>query len=83
MSKIKNQMLEPQIVKIQQSIYSSDGLKSILVKNKDNSMTYQEKEPSSVNAILEILNGRDKAYFMVQVVVGKINILEEVENQKF
>lgn len=81
MSKIKDLMLEPQVVKIQQSIYSSDGIKSILVKSKDGLVRYQETEPNAVNAIVDMLKGRDKAYFMAQIIPNKINILEEIVSQ--
>lgn len=83
MSKIKERMLEPMIVKVQQSLFSSDNKKIVLIYNEDKSIYTETSNNVFVDKILEVLKDRPKAYLNVQLGMNDINILEEVEKQNW
>jgi len=66
------------IVKIQQSLATSEGETQMLVYNEDRS--YEFERPLTEWA-RQVLKGRPKAYFEMEVVPGGFRLLGEVEPQ--
>lgn len=67
------------IVKIQQSLFNSEGNKSILVYDESKEFMYQTDNPEEVNPIVELLGDRSKAYFNAEIVDTRFQIDIEVE----
>ena len=69
----------PFIVKLQQSLYSSDDVKTCLIYNKSKSIYYETDVSDEIRDLIKILKGRPKAYFKVRLSKDKkIQIIEEV-----
>jgi len=83
MGKIKKLMLGPLIIKVQQSMFSSDNRKIILIYNEDKSIFTETSDEKIVDKVLDILKDRPKAYLLAQLGIKDINILEEVEKQNW
>lgn len=70
------------IVKVQQSQYSSNGLKSIFVYDEKRDHLYETSNQDEVKPVLEILKNRPKAYFHAELnKENKVVILKEAETQ--
>lgn len=70
------------IVKVQQSIVSSDGIKRVLVYDEDRQNHYEGPIPKEIE---ETLAGRLKAYFYADVPIrpGFVTLLEEAPEQSW
>lgn len=66
------------IIKLQQSLFDSDGIKSCMIYDEKKKYEYITDSPDEVNDLLKLLKDRPKAYFEVQVVDTKIHIIKEV-----
>lgn len=72
------------IVKVQQSLSSSDGVKSILIYNQDGSIWHESFEPEEVKPVLELLGDEPKAYYTAKLTPeGKIELLARTENKSW
>lgn len=63
------------IIKVQISLFTSEGSPQALFYNKRKSVVYQE---TASLELLAIMNGRTKAFFKAIVVNSKLGIGEEV-----
>jgi hypothetical protein len=68
------------IVKIQQSITTTANNKQCLIYSKSGRVNYQGDLPEDLEVVLR---GRLKAYFKAKVVDTRIQILEEVKEQRW
>ena len=71
------------IVKIQQSLFSSEGVKSVMIYDETREFMYQTDNPEETASIVELLGDRSKGYFNAEIVDTKFNILDEVEEQEW
>lgn len=70
------------IVKIQQSLSSSDGLRHCLIYDKKRKVFYEADTPEEVDPLVKLLSERPKAYFNAELdKKRKIIILSEAEDQ--
>lgn len=72
------------IVKIQQSLESSDDIKVIMIYNEDRSFQEMSDDPVTIKPLLKMLGNRPKAYFKVKEDKNTLSefglvILDEVE----
>ena len=66
------------IVKVQQSQYTTTNYRQVLVYNEDRSVYLEGDLPKKLG---KLLGDRHKAYFKIEIVDNKLNILGEVEAQ--
>ncbi len=72
------------IVKIQQSLNSSDGVKSVLIYNEDKSIMHESRNPEEIAPLLKVLGDRPKGYFDADLnAEGRLGIIKEVEQQSW
>lgn len=70
------------IIKIQQSLNSSDKEKHVLIYDKNKKYIY-EANKQEVPPLLELLGKRPKAYFEAELVNTKFEVHKEVETQNW
>lgn len=72
------------IVKVQQSLASSDGVKAVLIYNEDKSMLHESNTPEEIQPLLAVLGDEPKAYFEADLSPeGKLGIIARVEDQNW
>lgn len=72
------------IVKIQQSLSSSDGVKAILIYNKDKTVFHESRKLAVIKPLLTALGDEPKGYFNADLSPeGKLGIIERVEDQNW
>lgn len=69
------------VVKIQQSLYSSDSVKSVLVYDKDRTVFFQSEDPKIVNPLVERLGDEPKKYFKAAVAGKELKLYEEMKDE--
>ena len=76
-------MLEPIILKVQTSQFSSDNLKTILIYNKDKSILFETNNTEFVGKVMEVMKDQTKAFIKAQLTPNDINVLEVTDNQNW
>ena len=72
------------IVKVQQSLSSSDGVKAVLIYNKDKSVMHESRDPEANKPLLDVLGDEPKAYFEADLSPeGKLGIIARIEDQNW
>jgi hypothetical protein len=71
------------IVKVQASLFSSDGKGSCLIYNETRDIQYETSDPKEIKPIMAVLKGRPKVYFEAEVVNTKIELRKEVKTQNW
>lgn len=71
------------IVKIQQSLNSSDDKKRILVYDKVRILFFESEEPAVVLPLLDKLGKEPKKYFKAKIEGNQLKIFEEMKNQEW
>ena len=69
------------IVKVQLSLFSSNGLKRAFIYDKSRENEYETEDDDEVTFIESILDGKPKAYFNADIVNKQFVINEQVEAQ--
>ena len=69
------------IVKIQQSLFHSEGETSVLIYDESREHMYETSDPTETGPILELLGEREKAYFNAEIVDTRFAIDDEVDPQ--
>lgn len=69
------------IVKIQQSLSSSDGLKAILVYDKTRAVFFESNDKTLIKPVLKLLKDEPKGYFLGKIVNTRLQIYARVEDQ--
>ena len=69
------------IVKIQQSLHSSDGKKSVLVYDKARVLFFSSEDPGIVSPLVKKLGKKPKKYFEAKIENQELKIFSEVKNQ--
>jgi hypothetical protein len=82
MGKVKNNSLEPQIIKIQQSLNTVNN-PVVLIYNKKRDLFFNTMDSVIATKAILFLNGRKKAYALAQIIVNDINILEDIDTQNW
>lgn len=82
MGKVKNNSLEPQIIKIQQSLNTVNN-SVVLIYNKKRDLFFNTMNSVIATKAILFLNGRKKAYALAQIIVNDINILEDIDTQNW
>lgn len=72
---------KPMIVKIQQSLHTSDGVTRILIYNETRTVLYQTEDATECAEIGKLLGKRPRAFARAQLKNGKIEIDELVEDR--
>lgn len=70
------------IIKIQQSLNSSDKEKHVLIYNENKKFMY-EANSEEIPPLLKLLGKRPKAYFEAKLVNTKFEVYKEVETQNW
>jgi hypothetical protein len=69
------------IVKIQQSLFSSDGVTSVMVYDENRDYHYMTSKKKEVEPIIKLLGKRPKAYFEAELVNTRLQIGAEAPEQ--
>lgn len=80
MSKLKTEGI---VVKIQQSLHSSDAQKRILIYDKARILFFESGEPGIVEPILKKMGDSPKKYFRAKIENQEVKIFEEMQNQSW
>ncbi len=77
--KTKNKM----VVKVQQSISSSDQVKRVLVYDEGRKLFFETADLTIVNPIVERLGDEPKKYFYASVEGKELKLYDEIPDQKW
>ena len=79
----KDKLKDAIIVKIQQSLESSDKEKSILVYDKARILFFESKDPGIVLPLLDKLGNEPKKYFKAIIKGQELKVFDEITNQEW
>ena len=79
----KNSLKDAIIVKVQQSLESSDKEKSILVYDKARVLFFESKDPGVVMPLLDKLGKEPKKYFKALMKGNELKLFEEMKDEKW
>ena len=71
------------VVKVQQSLESSDKEKSILVYDKARVLFFESKDPGVVMPLLDKLGNEPKKYFKAIVKGQELKLFDEIKGQEW
>lgn len=71
------------LVKIQQSLKSSDGKKRVLVYDKARILFFESGDPGIVDLLVKKLGTRAKAYFKADIIGNELKIGAEIKEQNW
>lgn len=69
------------VVKVQQSLNSSDKKKHVLVYDKARLLFFESEDPGIVTPLVEKLGDTPKKYFTAKIQGQELKIFEEIKNQ--
>lgn len=69
------------IVKVQTSLASSGGKRTVLVYNQDRSVMFETDDKAQVDVLTQKLRGAPKGYFKTMTLDGKLFVTERTSDR--